>query len=153
MAENRLFDILLSLPLFLGMSHSDLHEVAGKTRLTFKSIRRRNYRKRRRTMPITLLSSHRRNQSHHRCRRPWLQYRRRHICSRNIPTRENLRTQPKIYPYVYCKNRLQYHATRKAGDTETFRIVWDFPYQLTELIFLRRLKRSAEEPYVCHSKT
>lgn len=32
MAENRLFDILLSLPLFLGMSRSDLHEAAGKTR-------------------------------------------------------------------------------------------------------------------------
>ena len=35
MAENRLFDILLSLPLFLGMSHSDLHEAAGKTRFDF----------------------------------------------------------------------------------------------------------------------
>lgn len=35
MAENRLFDILLSIPLFLGMSRSDLHEAAGKTALTF----------------------------------------------------------------------------------------------------------------------
>lgn len=38
MAENRLFDILLSLPLFLGMSHSDLHEAAGKTRLDFLKV-------------------------------------------------------------------------------------------------------------------
>ena len=38
MAENRLFDILLSLPLFLGMSHSDLHEAAGKTRFDFLKV-------------------------------------------------------------------------------------------------------------------
>lgn len=38
MAENRLFDILLSLPLFLGMSRSDLHEAAGKTRFDFLKV-------------------------------------------------------------------------------------------------------------------
>ena len=38
MAENRLYDILLSLPLFLGMSRNDLHEAAGKTRFDFLKV-------------------------------------------------------------------------------------------------------------------
>lgn len=38
MADNSLYDILLSLPLFLGMSRSDLHEAAGKTRFDFQKI-------------------------------------------------------------------------------------------------------------------
>lgn len=38
MAEKRLFDILLSLPLFLGMSRSDLQEAAGKTRFDFLKV-------------------------------------------------------------------------------------------------------------------
>ena len=35
MAENKLYDILLALPLFLGMSRNDLHQAAGKTRFDF----------------------------------------------------------------------------------------------------------------------
>ena len=38
MAENKLYDILLALPLFLGMSRNDLHQAAGKTRFDFMKI-------------------------------------------------------------------------------------------------------------------
>ena len=38
MADNSLYDILLSLPLFLGMSRNDLHEAAGKARFDFQKI-------------------------------------------------------------------------------------------------------------------
>ncbi len=38
MAENRLYDILLALPLFLGMSRNDLHQAAGKTRFDFMKV-------------------------------------------------------------------------------------------------------------------
>ncbi len=38
MAENRLYDSLLALPLFLGMSRNDLQEAAGKTRFNFQKI-------------------------------------------------------------------------------------------------------------------
>lgn len=35
MAENKLYNTLLALPLFLGMSRNDLQEVAGRTKLDF----------------------------------------------------------------------------------------------------------------------
>ena len=38
MADNSLYDILLSLPLSLGMSRNDLHEAAGKARFDFQKI-------------------------------------------------------------------------------------------------------------------
>lgn len=38
MAENRIYDSLLSLPLFLGMSRCDLQEAAGKTKFDFKKF-------------------------------------------------------------------------------------------------------------------
>ena len=38
MADNSLHDILLSLPLFLGMSRNVLHEAAGKARFDFHKI-------------------------------------------------------------------------------------------------------------------
>ena len=40
MSTNRLYDSLLSLPLFLGMTCYDFQNVAGKTRLTFKNWKR-----------------------------------------------------------------------------------------------------------------
>ncbi len=39
MSESRLYDSLLALPLFLGMSRSDLQEVAGKTVFDFKKYK------------------------------------------------------------------------------------------------------------------
>ena len=38
MAENRLYDSLLMLPLFLGMSRNDLQQVAGQTKFDFKKF-------------------------------------------------------------------------------------------------------------------
>lgn len=38
MADNSLYDILLSQPLFLGMSRNDLREAAGKTRFDFQKV-------------------------------------------------------------------------------------------------------------------
>lgn len=38
MSENRLYDSLLVLPLFLGMSRNDLQQAAGSTRFDFKKI-------------------------------------------------------------------------------------------------------------------
>lgn len=39
MAENRLYDTLLSLPLFLGLSRNDLHHAAGITKFDFQKIK------------------------------------------------------------------------------------------------------------------
>jgi len=39
MAENRLYDTLLSLPLFLGMSRSDLQQAAGQTKFDFQKVK------------------------------------------------------------------------------------------------------------------
>lgn len=38
MKENRFYDTLLALPLFLGMSRSDLRQAAGKTRFDFHKV-------------------------------------------------------------------------------------------------------------------
>ena len=38
MSENRLYDSLLVLPLFLGMSRNDLQQAAGTTRFDFKKV-------------------------------------------------------------------------------------------------------------------
>ncbi len=39
MAENRLYDNLLALPLFLGMSRNDLQEAAGQTKFDFQKFK------------------------------------------------------------------------------------------------------------------
>lgn len=39
MAENKLYDTLLALPLFLGMSRNDLREAAGVTKFDFQKIK------------------------------------------------------------------------------------------------------------------
>lgn len=39
MAENRLYDTLLSLPLFLGLSRNDLHHAAGITKFDFQKVK------------------------------------------------------------------------------------------------------------------
>ena len=38
MSTNRLYDSLLSLPLFLGMTRYDFQNVAGKTRFDFQKL-------------------------------------------------------------------------------------------------------------------
>lgn len=38
MEENRFYDTLLALPLFLGMSRSDLRQAAGKTKFDFRKV-------------------------------------------------------------------------------------------------------------------
>ena len=42
MAEDRLYDTLLALPLFLGMSRNDLREAAGITKFDFQKIQKGN---------------------------------------------------------------------------------------------------------------
>lgn len=39
MAENQLYDTLLSLPLFLGMSRNDLQQAAGHTKFDFRKVK------------------------------------------------------------------------------------------------------------------
>ena len=39
MAENRLYDTLLALPLFLGMSRNDLRQAAGMTKFDFQKVK------------------------------------------------------------------------------------------------------------------
>ena len=42
MAEDRLYDTLLALPLFLGMSRNDLRKAAGMTKFDFQKMQKGN---------------------------------------------------------------------------------------------------------------